>query len=318
VECNRYNSLGACVALLMTIVICAYAQGATADEPRVPQARIDPKVVHLQVTEGTDIRFTRLSRAQGISQTRVEAIVQDDRGFMWFGTQYGANRYDGHEFRSFRHIEGDAHSLCGVYIRTVFEDRQGRLWIGCERQLDRYEPASETFTHYQFEAPTPAGFGATPRHISEGGDGMLWVATGHGLFRLDPKSGQSVSFHHDPANPASLGSDDVKSTRFDRDGTLWVATGEGIDAFDPGTDRVALHVPLREAREISVYEDRAGVFWIIHASGNGLAVLDRKSQTLTQYSFAQTPVSSETLTGVSSILEDADGQLWLGLTPTVC
>jgi len=80
VECNRYNSLGACVALLMTIVICAYAQGATADEPRVPQARIDPKVVHLQVTEGTDIRFTRLSRAQGISQTRVEAIVQDDRG----------------------------------------------------------------------------------------------------------------------------------------------------------------------------------------------------------------------------------------------
>jgi len=147
---------------------------------------------------------------------------------------------------------------------------------------------------------------------------MLWVATGHGLFRLDPKSGQSVSFHHDPANPASLGSDDVKSTRFDRDGTLWVATGEGIDAFDPGTDRVALHVPLREAREISVYEDRAGVFWIIHASGNGLAILDRKSQVLTQYFFAQTPVSSETLTGVSSILEDADGQLWLGLTPTVC
>src|SRR5882724_1710786 len=46
--------------------------------------------------------------------------------------------------------------------------------------------------------------------------------------------------------------------------------------------------------------------------GNGLALLDRKSRVLTRYSFAQTPVSSETLTGVSSILEDADGQLWLG------
>ncbi|MDB6161521.1 MAG: Two component sensor histidine kinase [Gammaproteobacteria bacterium] len=299
-------------ALLMTMAICAHARGASDDELPVPQARIDSKIVHLQVTEGTDIRFTRLSRAQGLSQTRVEGIVQDDRGFMWFGSQYGANRYDGHEFRSFRHIEGDARSLCGVYIRTLFEDREGRLWLGCERMLDRYEPATETFTHYQFEASASSELAATPRHISEGNDGMLWVATGHGLYRLDPSSGQSVSFHHDAANPASLSSNDVKSTCIDRGGTLWVATGEGIDAFDPRTARVTFHVPLRESREMSMLEDRAGVFWIIYASDNGLAALDRKSRVLTRYSFAKTPVSSETLTGVSSILEDAEGQLWLG------
>ena len=134
---GRRAGMKVCAALLMTMAICADARGASNDEPPVPQARIDPKVVHLQVTEGTDIRFTRLSRAQGLSQTRAEAIVQDDRGFMWFATQYGVNRYDGHEFRSFRHIEGDAHSLCGVYIRTLFEDREGRLWLGCERMLDR-------------------------------------------------------------------------------------------------------------------------------------------------------------------------------------
>src|SRR6266702_2678657 len=252
-------------ALLMTMVIGTCVQGAAAAGLPVPQARIDPKLVNLEVTDGTDIRFTRLSRAQGISQTRAEAIVQDERGFMWFGTQYGASRYDGHEFRPFRHIEGDARSLCGVYIRALCEDREGRLWLGCERQLDRYEPATETFTHYQFESPAPSGLAASPRHISEGGDGMLWVAT-----------------------------------------------GEGIDAFDPATGRVTLHVPLREVREMSLHEDRAGALWIIYASGNGLALLDRKSRVLTRYSFAQTPVSAETLTGVSSILEDADGQLWLG------
>src|ERR1700716_3399835 len=59
-------------ALLMTMAICAHARAASGDESVVPQARIDPKVVHLDVTEGTDIRFTRLSLAQGISQTRVE------------------------------------------------------------------------------------------------------------------------------------------------------------------------------------------------------------------------------------------------------
>jgi ligand-binding sensor domain-containing protein/signal transduction histidine kinase len=296
--------------LLMTI--CMHARAASGDESVVPQARIDPKVVHLDVTEGTDIRFTRLSLVQGISQTRVESIVQDDRGFIWFGTPYGANRYDGHEFRSFRHIDGDARSLCGVYIRRLFEDREGRLWLGCERMLDRYEPATETFTHYQFEATGSPDLGATPRHISEGSDGMLWVATGHGLYRLDPPSRQSVGFHHNAADPASLSSNDVKSTFFDRDGTLWVATSEGIDAFDPRSARVTLHVPLREPREISMLEDRAGMFWIIYASDNGLAALDRKSRVLTRYSFAKTSVSSEMLTGISSILEDADGQLWLG------
>lgn len=311
--CNCDNPRGVYrAALLLAMAICAHARGASGDESAVPQARIDPKVIHLEVVEGTDIRFTRLSRAQGISQTRAEAIVQDDRGFMWFGTQYGANRYDGHEFRSFRHIEGDARSLCGAYIRTLFEDREGRLWLGCERMLDRYEPATETFTHYQFEASASSDLGATPRHINEGRDGMLWVATGHGLYRLDPLSRQSVRFLHDAADPASLSSSDVKSTFIDRGGTLWVATSEGIDAFDPNTARVTLHVPLREPREMSMLEDRAGVFWIIYASDNGLAALDRKSGVLTRYSFAKTAVSPETLTGVSSILEDADGQVWLG------
>jgi signal transduction histidine kinase/ligand-binding sensor domain-containing protein len=300
-------------ALLMTSAICAHARGAASDQSRVPpQAHIDPKVVQLQVTEGTDIRFTRLSLAQGISQTRAEAIVQDDRGFMWFGTQYGVNRYDGHQFRSFRHIDGDARSLCGVYIRTLFEDREGRLWLACERMLDRYEPATETFAHYQFETPASSQLIASPRHISEGGDRMLWVATGHGLYRLDPSSGQSVGFHYNAADPASLSSNDVKSTYIDRGGTLWVATSEGIDAFDPRTAHVTLHLPLAEPREMSMLEDRGGTFWIIYASDNGLAALDRKSRVLTRYSFAKSSVSSGTLTGVSSILEDAEGQLWLG------
>ena len=280
--------------------------------PVPPQVHIDPKVVQLQVTEGTDIRFTRLSLAQGISQTRVETIVQDDRGFMWFGTQYGVNRYDGHEFRSFRHVDGDTRSLCGVYIRRLFEDREGRLWLACERMLDRYEPATETFTHYQLEAAGSPDLTATPRHISQGGDGVLWVATGHGLYRFDPSSGRSVGFQHNEADPGSLSSNDVKSTCIDRDGTLWVATSEGIDAFDPHSGRVTLHVPLREPREMSMLEDRTGMFWIIYASNNGLARLDRKSRVLTRYSFGRAPLSAETLTGVSSILEDADGQLWLG------
>ena len=69
----------------------------------VPQASVDPWPIRLPVVDGTDIRFTRLSTAGGLSQTKVAQIVQDDQGFMWFGTQYGLNRYDGYNFKVFVH-----------------------------------------------------------------------------------------------------------------------------------------------------------------------------------------------------------------------
>ena len=55
-------------------------------------------LVRLTVTDGNDIRFARITRTQGLSQTRVDKLVQDDLGFIWFGTQYGLNRYDGYRF----------------------------------------------------------------------------------------------------------------------------------------------------------------------------------------------------------------------------
>jgi signal transduction histidine kinase/ligand-binding sensor domain-containing protein len=280
----------------------------------VREARVDPKVVHIEVLDGTDLRFSRLTRAQGVSQTRVSTIVQDDAGFIWFATQYGLNRYDGYTFRKFTHVDGDPHSVTESYIRTLFKGRSGNLWIASHpRAFDRYDPTTESFVHYRLDVPTSPDLFDAPRHISEDSDGMLWVATTLGLYRVDPATGHTTTFRHRRDDPASLSSDDVKSSGVDRSGTLWVATGEGVDAFDRSAGRVTMHVPLREPREqMSIFEDRSGVLWIIHASGDGLAVLDRQSGVLTQYSFAQHGTTPDKLTGVSSIIEDSDGQVWIG------
>lgn len=68
----------------------------------------DPRSVRIPAIDGDDIRFSRLSTAQGLSQTQANQIVQDDQGFIWFGTQYGLDRYDGYEFKVFTHPLGDA------------------------------------------------------------------------------------------------------------------------------------------------------------------------------------------------------------------
>lgn len=277
-----------------------------------PRAQIDPHIVQLGVTDQHDLRFVRLSRSQGLSQQRVTHIVQDDRGFLWFGTQYGLNRYDGYRFRVFKNDPADPESLCDVHITALFKDRAGRLWVGCAYSVDRYDPVTEKFVHYRLEAPSSARTSSAVRHISEDRDGYLWLSTGNGLYRLDPQTGGVKRFARDSADPYSLSSSEIKSSGEDRLGAFWVANGAGIDQFDRRTGRVTLHVPLQESTGLEFYEDRHGTFWILQATGNGLAILDRRTHRLVRYSFAARQLPGLPMTGVSSMLEDRNGTLWLG------
>jgi ligand-binding sensor domain-containing protein/signal transduction histidine kinase len=287
-------------------------QGSSSpDAGGVPQARISLETVRVNVVEGDDIRFPRLSGVESLSQSRVTHIVQDNQGFMWFGTQYGVDRYDGYQFKIFKNDPAQPNSLCGVYMLSLFKDRSGTLWMGCEHGFDRFDPSTETFIHYQIASDTAPHLSDAVRHIYEDPSGMLWLSTGRGLARLDPHSQRTTWFHHDANNPFSLSSDDVKSSGQDRQGGFWVATGEGLDAFDPATGHITFHVPLREPHELSFYEDRSGVFWILSASGNGLAVLDRKQGRVTRYSFAAEDLPGLPLTGVIQMLEDREGNFWV-------
>lgn len=274
----------------------------------VQQARVNPRSINLPITDAKDVRFTRLSVAQGLSQTRVAQIAQDDQGFLWFGTQDGLNRYDGYNFKVFKNHPGRPTSLSGVFVYALFKDRSGAIWVGSDQYLDRFDRATETFTHYRLGTENPVVI-----HISEDRAGMLWLATSKGLYQLDPRTGSIKRFGHDPNDRFSLPSNDIKSSGEDRAGTFWVANSEGLDAFDRATARVVIHVPLHESvREFSFHEDRFGVFWVIYGSGNGLAVLDRATKTLTRYSFYEQDPSRNALSGVYAILEDRDGTVWFG------
>ena len=152
---------------------------------------------------------------------------------------------------------------------------------------------------------------ATVVHISEDAGG-LWLSTGAGLYRLDPASGDITRYQHDPDDPTGLSSNDVKSSGEDRQGNFWVGTSEGLDRFDRQTRKVTMHVPLGDPVRIGFFEDHQGNFWIYHASGDGLAALDRVTGRLTRYSFRDRPSDPSELTGVMGMTEDEHGGLWVG------
>ena len=278
---------------LMGIPVCA----------EVPQAHVNPILTKLPIHYSSDIRFTLISTDDGLSQIRVSSIVQDNLGFMWFGTEYGLNRFDGYTFKVFVHEPNNPNSLSGVNIFTLFKDRDGELWVGSEQSLDRFDPKTETFIHY----PVPF-----VKYISQDHFGVLWLSTARGLYRLDPTGGNIRVFRHGANDPLSLRSNDVRSSAEDRTGRFWVAGPDGIDEFDRESGHVKLHIPIQNpSRDFSFFEDRTGVFWIVYSSGNGLACFDRRTNVLTYYSFKGNRASPTAISGVTAMLEDREGDLWL-------
>ena len=291
------------------------AQGSNPTTGKTVAAEVHrgaPRSMRIPAIDGDDIRFSRLSTAQGLSQTQANEIVQDDQGFMWFGTQYGLDRYDGYEFKVFTQDPARKNSLSCVYIHSLFKDRSGSLWVGCDQFLDRFDSLHETFTHYRIDAGEAANH---VTQISQDQSGMLWLATGSGLFRLNPDTGQVIHYVHDPANPSSLGSNQVRCTLEDRTGRFWVADGENLEEFDRESGRVLSRLHLSEGlRSISFYEDHLGIFWITYItnkSGSGLAVLDRSTNSLIPYAIYDRKSGKELPAGFEAAIEDNSQTLWL-------
>ena len=96
----------------------------------------------------TNLRFQQIAAEQGLPQVHVISILQDRRGFMWFGTNNGLNRYDGYTFKIFKNNPKDLASISRNIIESLIEDAAGSIWIGTPNGLNHLDPETNRFTHY--------------------------------------------------------------------------------------------------------------------------------------------------------------------------
>lgn len=96
--------------------------------------------------------FEHLTVADGLSHNKVQCILQDKQGYMWFGTIYGLNRYDGYNFRKFENIPGDTLTPGNNNVVSLYQDSDEIIWIGTSTMLSSYNPAKETFHNYHLPA----------------------------------------------------------------------------------------------------------------------------------------------------------------------
>ena len=294
------------------VVLFAAIGAPLANGSRLEQVPKRPEVIRVPVAPGTDIRFRKLSDPQNLSQVRVDSIVQDSQGFLWFGTWNGLNRYDGYNNKVFKHQAGNDKSLSGTQVSSLFQDHAGNLWVGTDEALDRFDPVTETFQHYRLARPGDNAELSIVTHIFEDSHGFLWFSTQNGLFRIDAATGEMTNYRHVAAEPLSLGDNDIKSTGEDRSGAFWVATSRTLDQFDPTTGRVKRHIDIGESGVgFWFHEDRAGTFWVIYGSSGQIATLDRNSGTLIPYEY-QVAAAFPGANQAYAMLEDHEGTMWFG------
>lgn len=225
---------------------------------------------------GISVAIARISAEQDLSSNQVYAIVQDKQGFIWIGTEYGLNRFDGRSFTIYMSNPNDSTSLSHNLIRSVFADRMGTLWVGTQHGLNRFDPESRTFKRFFHDPRDVTSLSNDEvRSFYEDRSGVFWVGTARGLNRFERATETWTRFLPTPNDSARPGDNFVNAILEDRHGSFWIGTGGFL------------------------------------VNGGGLHKLNRENNSFSHYSYNPSDSKSLSSNWVTSLLEDRSGTLWI-------
>ncbi len=287
-----------------------------------PQGKPDPIKIAFNKnasTQNQSLHFEHLGLEEGLSNETVLAIYQDSKGYLWFGTEDGLNKYDGYSFTKYRFDPFDVKSLAQNSIYTIWEDKDGFIWVGTFEGLCRFDRRTEKFSRFK---PSPVAKFSDPNitAVNEDSDGMIWAGSFGGLCRFDRQKGIFL--------PDSFGIQGVTCIKKDKTGTLWIGSFTGFYKMNLSTRKGKLaevsFIPyqydpddpnsLSSNSVRSIFEDHEGKLWL--ATDNGINSFDRKTGMFTRYQ--HDPKNIYTISTNQAewlgtfIQEDLEGNLWIG------
>jgi signal transduction histidine kinase/ligand-binding sensor domain-containing protein/CheY-like chemotaxis protein/AraC-like DNA-binding protein len=266
-----------------------------------------------------DYPFAKLDIQDGLSDNHINAIFKDRRGYVWFGTMSGLNRYDGYTFKVFRHDDSDTTSLSDGDVVRIFEGPEDKLYILTGTSgINIYDPLTEHFI------PHTADFLQT-RHLLRYGlvdifhgkdDHYYFVYSDSGIYRLD--SGRQAI----PVGPDIHGTGRVRSritdAAIDPLGGLWLSYANGmLEKIDLVSNKVLVHTDIlqhtspRAPSGYHLFIDSQDKLWL-YAPGNISALweLDQHTGALSHFCRDSGAVRLNSNI-VNDVIQDDKGSIWI-------
>lgn len=178
------------------------------------------------------VRFKHISINDGLSLSSVYNIYQDSKGFMWFGTEDGLNKYDGQTITVYGATTDQYNILANKWVELVYEDKSGTMWIGSRGGLTKYNPRKGVFTPFQHDANDPSTLSNDTITVVEADlRNELWVGTFQGLNRVDRFTNEVERIIPEDSSLSGLTSH-ITDFLQDESGIFWIATLEGLYSYD--------------------------------------------------------------------------------------
>lgn len=264
-----------------------------------------------------NIRFKHITSDDGLSQSTINGIVRDHKGFMWFGTSDGLNKYDGYSFKIYRSDPENPHSISHNYISMLLEDSKGNLWIPTSGGgLNRYNREKDNFIRYSADENDPESLCTDFLYsVFEDSSGRIWIGTGLGL-----------NLYHEDTEKFSRYTpyaDDLADTRKSvwriseiDENHLWIGSRAGLLVFDiqAGTFQPYEHQSetpraLSKATVYKIHHDPDNNLWV--CTNWGLYRLDDPLGKWKVYRHDPRDKNSLSGNGITDIIDGKNGILWV-------
>ncbi|MCR6638366.1 MAG: histidine kinase [Sporocytophaga sp.] len=222
---------------------------------------------------GQQYNFRNFSVEDGLAQSQVYSISEDNNGNIWFGTRGGGlSRFDGIQFYNITVQEG----LANNYIRTILKDHSGNLWIGTDNGLSKYDGSK--FISYTGKHGL---YNTTVNALIQDHKGTVWIGTADGLFHFEKDT--IVRFGRKLNAPRSK----INCLFEDKSGAIWAGTDFGIYKFLKGQSKyemkqISSSDGLAGNQITNIRQDSLGRIWICTYSGGVSVISNGQINNLTK------------------------------------
>lgn len=286
---------------------------------------------------------------QGLSNNAVTNIYQDRKGFMWFGTYDGLNRYDGYGFKVFRNNLEDSSTLCNNSVYTIEGDNSGRIWVGTQKGVSILNPETDRFERLTFSTSIEKRpvLVQDNIHIIKSAGAFILVGTQHSSLIVADSTGSGIAIASpvpgfndvtaidiDPGTQAiwvfiqqvGLCSYDPRRRslhlvskaltaayclRVTSDHTIWIGNDQGCFRLDPVKGTLSANALYSGSKVVNLFEDRKKRLFIA-SDGGGLWIKDPGSDKASPFLQDDKSAQSISSNAVYAVNEDVEERIWVG------
>lgn len=262
-------------------------------------------IFSLSAQKSAPIGFVHIELNDGLSQSTVVDITQDQKDNMWFATHNGLNKFDGYDFTVYQHNELDPYSICDDIIRTCITDKQGRIWIGTDEGLSLYDVNMDRFENFNYQEN---GEQIAINGIVEVNNKLLLFSRKKKLVLFDIETKQYLK-----ELPVPTLSSISPTAIYRQDDHIYIGSMQGLFVYSIQTNTLESIAPeiLKEIEIYTILKQSPRQLWV-GTEGRGLFSINLQTKEVTNYIHNSKIEHSISSNYIRSLCLDSQNTLWIG------